>query len=75
MNRWTCKGRADIHHIFWSAATQSDVFSYNSNYYCPSIDMSFIPVLELAAVETSRLCSNASIYFVKYITCNVQFLI
>jgi len=56
------------------------VCSHNSNYYCPSSDTSFIPLLELAAVD-SRNGNIMIIFKCKhllyniYITCNVQFLI
>jgi len=67
--RWTGKGRADSHPSHILVCCYSLYVCYhNSNYYCPSIDMSYIPVLELAAVdcrnETSWSCPNASIYYI-----------
>jgi len=79
MDRWTCKGGADMHHTIWSAATQ-----------CMSVPTTVIITIHLLTrlsfhcsswqlliprMETSWLCSNASIYYIMYTTCNVQFLI
>ena len=64
---------------FWSAATQymsvpTTVIITVHLLTCLSFQCLSWQLL-IPGMETSWLCSNASIYYIKYITCNVQFLI